>query len=70
MENILALARSTSTDELCTLWGLSASSVRARKKGKRPMTISEVGALADIYGAGALLEALHGPGEYIPGRNI
>ena len=50
MESILALARSTSMDELCTLWGLSVSSVRARKKGKRPMTIKEIGALADLHG--------------------
>lgn len=50
IEHILVLARSTSTDALCNLWGLSASSVRARKNGKRPMTIKEAGALADFYG--------------------
>lgn len=69
MENILALARSTQTSVLCTAWGLSASSVRARKEGKRPMSVRELGALADIYGISVLLNALNGPGDYVARRD-
>ena len=46
---ILALSRSTDTKELCVAWGLSHSAVLARKKGERPLTIREVGALAALY---------------------
>lgn len=50
MENILALARSTQTSVLCTAWGLSANSVRARKEGKRPMSFHEALALCRVHG--------------------
>lgn len=49
MEIILALARSTSMDELCTLWGLSERSVVALLNEKRPMSIRELGALAGLH---------------------
>ena len=45
---ILALARSTETNALCEAWGLGRSAVLARKKGERPMTIREVGALVNL----------------------
>lgn len=45
---ILALAQSTETNSLCKAWGLSRSAVLARKKGERPLTVREVGALVDL----------------------
>ena len=49
-ENVVELARSTSTSALCDAWGEDASVVIACKRGERPMTIREVGALADMHG--------------------
>lgn len=57
---ILALARSTETEKLCAAWGLSRAAVMARKKGERPMTFREVGALTRINGV-KLSKILLGP---------
>lgn len=50
MHIILALARSTQTSVLCTLWGLSEPAVLLRKQGKRPLSFREAGALAAMAG--------------------
>lgn len=49
-ENVVALARNTPTGALCEAWGASRTAVLSRKRGERPMTIREVGALAEVHG--------------------
>ncbi|QIG57709.1 helix-turn-helix DNA binding domain protein [Arthrobacter phage Shoya] len=56
-ENIVGLARDTPTSVLCRAWGEDAADVRACKKGERPMTIRQVGALAEVHGL-TLLDVL------------
>ena len=48
--NITKLARDTPTSVLCEAWGEDAAAVRACKKGERPMTVRQVGALAEVHG--------------------
>lgn len=47
---ITKLARDTPTSVLCEAWGEDAPTVWACKKGERPMTIRQVGALAEVHG--------------------
>lgn len=49
-EHVMQLARDTPTSVLCEAWGASPTEVSSRTKGERPMTIREVGALADLHG--------------------
>ena len=49
-ERLVALARDTPSGTLRDAWGVHADSVESVKKGKRPMTVSEVGALAEVHG--------------------
>jgi hypothetical protein len=48
--NIMELARDTPTSVLCEAWEEDAVDVQACKTGERPMTIREVGALAEVHG--------------------
>ena len=47
---VVELANATPTSVLCEAWGESADDVLSRKRGERPMTIREAGALADVHG--------------------
>jgi len=49
-ERLVALARDTSASDLCEAWKLHHKEVEHVKSGKRPMTIREVGALAELHG--------------------
>lgn len=49
-EHVMQLARDTPTGVLCEAWDASAAHVASAKKGEHPMTIREVGALADVNG--------------------
>ena len=49
-ERAAALARATPTEALCDAWAANSSDVLSCQKGERPMTIREVGALAEIHG--------------------
>lgn len=49
-ERLESLLLETSIGELCEAWGLGAEAVLGVKKKERPMTIREVGALAELYG--------------------
>ena len=49
-ESIVALARDTPDSDLRAAWGTSPAATTSRKTGKRPMTIREVGALAELHG--------------------
>jgi plasmid maintenance system antidote protein VapI len=49
-EHVVQLARDTPTSALCEALGVSAREVTSLKKGERPMTIREAGALADLHG--------------------
>ena len=46
----VALARDTPTKALTEAWGLCNDAALSVKQGKRPMTIREVGALAELHG--------------------
>ena len=63
---ILAMVQATPTTDLCDAWNLRAPAVEARKKGKRPLTFREVGALCRVNGVymSTLLSGagLSGPG--------
>jgi len=56
-DRVLSLARDTPTGVLCEAWGASAEEVTTCKKGERPITIREAGALADVHGL-TLLDVL------------
>jgi len=49
-DRVLSLARDTPTSVLREAWGASAEEVTTCKKGERPMTIREAGALAEMHG--------------------
>lgn len=49
-ERVAALADSTPVHLLCDAWGIPTDEVRACTKNERPMTLREVGALAEIHG--------------------
>ena len=49
-ESIVALARDTPNSELCKAWGTTKTEVISCKQGERPMTMREVGALAELHG--------------------
>lgn len=49
-ERVVGLARETPTSVLCAAWGISPDEVISGKKGERPLTIREAGALADVHG--------------------
>ena len=49
-EHVVQLARDTPTGDLCEAWGETPAEVIHCKRGERPMTIREVGALADVHG--------------------
>lgn len=49
-ENIVELARDTPTSVLCEAWEANDVEVLSRQRGERPMTIAEVGALAEVHG--------------------
>jgi hypothetical protein len=48
-QRVMSLARATPTSVLCDAWGANADEVDACKKGERPMTIREAGALAELH---------------------
>ena len=56
-EHVMDLARATPTGVLCEVWGASPDEVTSCKKGERPMTVREAGALADVHGL-TLLDVL------------
>lgn len=47
---IVELARETPTSALCGAWETGRESALDCIKGKRPMTIKEAGALAELHG--------------------
>lgn len=49
-ERVIALANETPTAALCEAWGIAPGEVSARTQSERPMTIREVGALAELQG--------------------
>jgi hypothetical protein len=49
-EHANRLAASTPVGVLCEAWGTSTSEVAEIKQSKRPMTIREAGALAELHG--------------------
>lgn len=50
IERLVSLAQNTSASELCEAWGLRHEEVEHVKSEKRPMTLREVGALAELRG--------------------
>lgn len=49
-ERAIQLAAATPAGVLCEAWGASLSDVAEIKQSKRPMTIREAGALAEVHG--------------------
>lgn len=49
-ENAYALAADTPATKLCEAWGMCEGCADRCKHGKRPMTIREAGALAELHG--------------------
>lgn len=49
-ERAIQLAAATPAGVLCEAWGLSLGQVSERTQSKRPMTIREAGALAELHG--------------------
>lgn len=49
-EHTYALARATPTGALAKAWGTTPDDVTQCAHGKRPMTIREAGALAELHG--------------------
>lgn len=47
---MVALLQAAPTTALASLWGISPSAVRARKKGEQPLTIKQAGLLAQMHG--------------------
>lgn len=70
LEGVTALARNTPMDALCAAWGIKEEAVRARTSGRRPMSIRELGGLADIHGVTVLLDALDSPIDDVDGRQV
>lgn len=66
-DQIIALARRTPIDALATAWGCSDKEVGPRLDGREPMTVRDLGGLADIHGVGVLLDALNSPIHKIAG---
>lgn len=50
LERLVALARDTPAGDLCEAWKLHHEEVEHVKSGKRPMTVRELGALAELHG--------------------
>ena len=49
-ETATTMANGTSTADLCRAWGTTSDDVIDCKTGKRPMTLREAGALAELHG--------------------
>ena len=49
-DRIVELARTTPTSALCAAWEAGRESALDCIKGKRPMTVREAGALAELHG--------------------
>ena len=49
-ENAYAVASTTPTEALTGAWGMCETCATRCKHGKRPMTIREAGALAELHG--------------------
>jgi hypothetical protein len=49
-QHITTLASDTPTETLSRAWGTCQDDAMAAQKGKRPMTIREAGALAELHG--------------------
>lgn len=49
-ERAIQLAAATPVGVLCEAWGASPSDVASATQSKRPMTVREVGALAEVHG--------------------
>ena len=47
---VTQLANDTPSDVLCRAWGVGPDEALALKQSKRPMTIREAGALAEVHG--------------------
>lgn len=50
VERLIELAQDTPTSALREAWGVHDDAVLSIKRGERPMTVREVGALAEIRG--------------------
>lgn len=66
---VIALARRTPIDALATAWGCTDKEVGPRLEGREPMTVRDLGVLADIHGVDALLDALDSSVHEIARRN-
>jgi len=49
-EQVASLAGKTMTGALCTAWETDPADVIDCERGKRPMTLREAGALAELHG--------------------
>lgn len=54
---VFALAKRTPIHELAAAWGCSDKEVGPRLEGREPMTVRDLGGLADIHGVSVLLDA-------------
>lgn len=68
LDAVLTLARHTPIADLCEAWNLSPATVQTRLYGLRPLTIRELGGLADIHGTEVLLEAINRPVDDVSRR--
>lgn len=60
IDNMTALINSINPQHLESAWNLSTKAVRSRLNGERDLTMSEVGAVADLVGIELLLHSLGG----------
>lgn len=58
IDNMTTLINSLSPQHLALAWNLSPKAVRSRLNGERDLTMSEVGAVADLVGMDLLLHSL------------
>lgn len=66
---VIALARRTPIDALTSAWGCTDKEVGPRLEGREPMTVRDLGGLADIHGVDALLDALNSSIHQIAGSD-
>lgn len=60
IDNMTSLINTIDSHQLASAWDLSANAVRSRLRGERDLTMSEIGAVADLVGMDLFLHALRG----------
>lgn len=60
IDNMTTLINSIDQAHLAHAWNLGDKAVRSRLRGERDLTMSEIGAVADLVGMDLFLHALRG----------